>query len=625
VIRHILVKSTWVGLFALYLIMGAGPARADEPPRRVLWIAVDSLRADHLGYMGYERDTSPQLDALAGRSVNATLAFSPANSTAFSVASTFAGVYYSLLDHETHPIGIPEGVPTLAEVLQRSGIRTHAWITNTVLMVRKDQGYGRGFEEWHDIRPRRSIAANMDELIAYVEDSYTPTGGREFHYIHTMDVHKPYQPPLPFDRLWPMDYSRGVVRFGGLRNVDGSKVISNFPYHSEGHDVQPEDVAFLTTQYDGAIRYTDDRLPRLLAALAYDEDRDLLIISADHGEQLFEHGFWGHDRTLYREEIHVPLLLRHPAFPPATLNQPVSLIDLYPTLCALYGLSTPEGPSGVNLLPHLRGESAGHALTVYTEAPYWTDEVFAPEGAVISGGYLYKLVAGVHYRRPWIPWPFEHELFNLGSDLQCTTNLVPTEATKVDELNAVLLRLNPRFAPYMPAVVARPDDDSLFGPSLLPGMAHLAGPENPEGFPVYRLFGGFPAQLQKEKHFVMHVTTSAAPAFLLEATCRLERGTLRLAAHDKRTRELLWAHTLRKPAAGPKTVQAVVYPKGPLTLLTASITGAGRATLTDFSFRPLHLPTIEAVRWKRAESRSIEEPTLTPETRESLKALGYID
>lgn len=232
-----------------------------KAPQRVLWLTVDSLRADHLGYMGYSRATSPNLDALSCDSVNFRLAVPPSNVTRRSVTAYMTGKYYSQVHDDPRENGLPEDEFTLAEAFKAAGFHTVACTSN--FFLRPEEGQAQGFDQYLTAYSPSSPAGNIDELIRLLQRSYHPGNEREFIYVHTMDVHHPYRPPLPYSAEYAKPYARNIVREGNICNYDGSVVISNLPYYSETHDVQPEDVEFLISQYDGAIRYTDSSLPGL--------------------------------------------------------------------------------------------------------------------------------------------------------------------------------------------------------------------------------------------------------------------------------------------------------------------------------------------------------------------------
>ena len=608
------------------LALGAGAQSEPRPPCRVIWVAVDSLRADHVHFGGYERETTPWLDEFAGSCAEFRAAYSPANSTEFSVAATMTGVYYSLLNHNSYPPRIPHGVDTLPQLFQRAGFRTYGWIGNVLLVNHKREGFAFGFDDWHGILPRRAPTPTIDEIIACVHERYEPTGGPEFHYVHTMDVHEPYVPPMPFDRLWPGHMHAGAVRYGSMREAGGELVLSNLPYHSEGHTVSESDIAFLVTQYDGAIRYTDARLPLLLDALGYDADTDLIIISSDHGEQFFEHGFWGHGKTLYPEEIHVPLLVGGPGIVQGRHETPLSLVDLFPTLCALFGLPIPAGICGANLLPCLRGEGPVTSHRVYAEAPYWTGGVGAPEAVVIERGHLYKLAARVQFRHPWKLWPFSEEMFELDVDPGCRRNMVADRTGRADELNRVLREINPRYAPYTPEVIRGEDSDIVLGENIVPDLATEENGAVRVRDTMFRRAADKSLMLvAPEADVAASLDTAPGQTYVLAMEWQLASGVARVILADESTGEPFYTYTFRKPRQEWRALRAVVVPPRRLSVLTLRMVSPGRIRIRNLSMRSAHMPTPCLVPWKR-HAHPIEEAVrpLDPDVAQALDALGYV-
>lgn len=162
-----------IATIALSVMAALGQAEVDvQTPRRVIWVAVDSLRADRLQFAGYERNSSPWMDELVPSSAAFDSAYAPSNSTGFSVAATMAGRHYSLLDHDSHPPHIPSDIITLPSALQNGGFRTFGWITNALLIANGHRGYTRGFDEWHKIIPKSAPKPTIDEAIKYITQHY---------------------------------------------------------------------------------------------------------------------------------------------------------------------------------------------------------------------------------------------------------------------------------------------------------------------------------------------------------------------------------------------------------------------------------------------------------------------
>jgi arylsulfatase A-like enzyme len=167
-----------------------------------------------------------------------------------------------------------------------------------------------------------------------------------FLYIQYIDPHYPYEPPAPYDQHF--DHRRDPARRQG--GVDPLALIAPTRDRTS--------VAETLDRYDGEIFYNDVHLGRLLQGLrAMDVLRDaILVVTADHGEEFFEHGTIGHGKSLYEEVVRVPFLVSWPGrIAPATVDRPAGLIDVMPTLLELTGFVTPSAAQGVSFAGTLRG------------------------------------------------------------------------------------------------------------------------------------------------------------------------------------------------------------------------------------------------------------------------------
>jgi arylsulfatase A-like enzyme len=235
-------------------------------------------------------------------------------------------------------------------------------------------------------------------------------GRRIFLYLHYRDVHEPYAPPPPYDRMF-------AGRGGPAR--PGAFLRNRF---------RPADRQDMLDQYDGEIRHTDDQIAELfreLEVLGVLSD-SLVVVNADHGEEFWEPhaddpGFWSHGRTLYEELIRVPLILWGRGLPVRgrTVEQPVGNIDILPTLVDLLDLPGVAGLQGRSLLPCLRGEEAGCGGDVLSGGNHG-------RAALISGDWkYYRFNRALQERRIDIfrrsppeapPLSYAEELYNLLED-----------------------------------------------------------------------------------------------------------------------------------------------------------------------------------------------------------------
>jgi arylsulfatase A-like enzyme len=354
--HHLLLHSVAVAL-ALAL-PGCRPREQATRPSIVL-LVVDTLRADHLGAYGYARPTSPRIDALAARGAVFERALAPSSWTVPSVASLLTGEIPSrhgagakrsggdFVRHEGRKVfQVPDpGLSLLAEELRGAGYATAAVVANPFLSPALE--LDRGFDHYVYLGDAPRAPAVLEEGLRWLDATETRP---VFLYLHFFDPHMPYEagPELAGRFTGPLDtpFALPVERVRDLRSRAGS--------------MSEAERAFVVAAYDEEIAFVDREIGRLLDAL---DERGLLagslvVVTSDHGEELFDHGGFEHGHTLYQELLHVPLVLAGPSIAPQRLEQPVSLVDLAPTLRERAGLAAgPPGP-GVSLWPLLRGEES---------------------------------------------------------------------------------------------------------------------------------------------------------------------------------------------------------------------------------------------------------------------------
>ncbi len=336
-------------------------------PRRVILITCDTLRPDRLGAYGYQRPTSPNLDAFAREGIVFDAAYSSAPWTRPALASLLTGRLPEEVGAAPGNQRMPPAeVETLAERIAAHGIQTAAVVSNG-LIRRPPPGAGdvdlqQGFQVYDDRMnalernremPERRAPRTTDAALMWLEQHEASGGGPFFLWVHYQDPHGPYTPPEhvagAFDRVLAPD----EPRLAPGRTMQGEGQIPFYQLLGEGApELRP---GRYRDRYDAEIAYFDAHLGRLLAWLRqrpwYPDA--LVIFSSDHGESLGEHDFWFcHGENVQREEVHVPLVVRYPrgAVRPraqrtgalARVEAPVSHLDLWPTVLEALGL--PPGP-----------------------------------------------------------------------------------------------------------------------------------------------------------------------------------------------------------------------------------------------------------------------------------------
>lgn len=593
------------------------PRLKGGPPARVIWIAIDSLRADHMGAWGYERDTSPWMDALAAKSATFNWAITPSHATLHSVAGYFTGRPFTQLGGNPNVNVIPDEIVTLAEALSGAGVLCRAYTANYA--IRPDRGYAQGFADYRIITTPGKILAGIDEITAEIQANYAREHKREFVYIHTMDVHNPYRPPHPYGSMFTQPYEgSAVVEGDAFIETRRHHARSLHPFWSQLHNLGPADVEFLTGLYDGAIRYTDTQLPALLEALEWDPRRDMLIISADHGEALFEHQWWGHFASLRPTEVHVPLIINYAGAVSARHDTPVSLMDLYPTIADLFAVAPPDGLRGVNLMPALTGADVP-PHDVYTESALQN----GANAALITDEYWYLLAGNRSQHQPWHPWPYEEALYKYRDDPKGLADLLAAETAVADDLNARLRAYNPRWAEYTPENIRGGDERAALGENVLKPVALEIEPASL----VESGDGGWQAEVPlSEFAYAAEGLTPYDPLFF-EMKYTLEAGRIYLSIAPAEYRWPgtgkaldIWEYVIAKPSAD-QTLAATVVPLGDKARLVITLTPGTRARFDAPTLRRMNFTRIEE--WPHAPADDTTDSGLTIEEQQRLEALGY--
>ncbi len=339
-------------------------------------VSIDTLRADHLGSYGYARPTSPRLDAFAERGALFRRALSSSSWTLPAHMSLLTGLEpptHGLVDYPSFG-KLAEEHQTLAEILRERGYRTAAftgggWVSEKTGM---DAGFdvfeseGRRFEDTWPLLERWLAARRSEEPF--------------FLFWHGFNVHKPYAPPPPYDRLFC-----GACE----SDFDPEELQPDRPRPS------PSDLEYAISQYDGEIAYTDALFGRLLDALASREllERTLVVVTSDHGDEFFEHGMVDHIHSLYDELLHVPLVVVGPGVEPAVVEEQVGTIDLLPTLLELLGVEIEHRVQGRSRVPEMRRAASGarppaggsplYAFTGFGDYPYHLAAVRTPRWKLV--------------------------------------------------------------------------------------------------------------------------------------------------------------------------------------------------------------------------------------------------
>lgn len=366
-----------------------------KPQPNVVFITIDTLRADHLGCYGYKQIQTPNIDALAAHGVRFDRAYTPVPVTLPAHTAIFTGTYPTLSGmHDFSGNKLSPSQTTLASLLKEHGYATAAVLGSAVLDSRF--GLNQGFDFYYDHfdfnRLQESNLQEMERPGNVVADVALDWLGKNykapfFLWMHLYDPHYPYRPPSPF---------------------------------AEQYKDQP---------YDGEIAFADAQVGRLISFLKAKGlyENTLIVLSGDHGESLGEHGEKFHGFFIYNATVHVPVIIHFPGNDSAkTQPELISLTDLMPTVLQALKIDIPSQVQGRSLLPLMTPKKDDASRSLYSET-------FLPR--IHFNWSELRAVETEKYHFIQAPKP---ELYDLTADPAETRNLYSDKKAVADELHARL-------------------------------------------------------------------------------------------------------------------------------------------------------------------------------------------
>lgn len=446
-----------------------------KPRPNVVLLLVDTLRADHLGTYGYGLPTSRHIDELARNGVVFERAISQATYTKASVASLMTGTFVHRHGVISARDALGKELPTLAEQLREHGYRTAAFSANP--WITPEFRFDRGFDHFESnraidvqltafyrlvrrvgalIQPRGG-GAKAASWVLRISGEPNPSNSRRdeiltdgvvrwldarnksepfFAYIHLIGPHDPYDPPPA---------SLAGFRDPAWGNEPG-RVKPPARVHSifdAAPSLDERGREMMVAQYNGAIAFVDGLVDQIEQALTRQGvlDDTLIVLTADHGEEFYEHGNWGHGVRLYQEIVGIPLLFHYPrGLKPGRRADPAMLVDVFPTMLRIVGLTAD--------MPHLNGRDLFAANQ--HGVPFAYAEYFSVEG----GSYASRMVLRNGYKlidtRDDARGEHRQELFDLKSDPAEKRDLVRQGTVESDAELAELDRILAEFAKVGP-------------------------------------------------------------------------------------------------------------------------------------------------------------------------------
>jgi arylsulfatase A-like enzyme len=413
---QVLGAST-LGLVILFNLFMLGYSHASSPEGpNIIVISIDTLRADHLGSYGYERDTSPNIDKLAEKGILFENAYAQGSWTYPSMASMHTSLYPTQIGVQNLDTKIHDSFMTLAEYMKNNFYDTHAVISNIV--VSKPLGFSQGFDTFNEdsIQEYDKTTSHLvtDQAIEYVNEM---KGEKFFLWLHYMDPHFRYVHYPKYN--YSKDYN------GSLNQKMSNKYLNIVKNSLDDSDIQ-----YIKDLYDEEISYTDSSIGQLLDAV--DKlglmDNTVIILTADHGEEFMERARFGHGRTLYQELIHIPLIIYVPGnkdIGGKRVRSSVELKSIGRTVLDLSGIVNTQF-RGQNLL--IAAEDENNGSYAYSQRPGGEGEDPLSE-AIISDNW--KLINNLR--------DGEYELYDLENDPNEKKDLFKEEQNGVSNIRKELL------------------------------------------------------------------------------------------------------------------------------------------------------------------------------------------
>jgi len=442
----------------------------------VIILLMDSVRAANLSCYGYERQTTPQIDAIAAQGTLYEQAVSVGCWTLPVHTSLFTGLYPLNHNVTASKAALPGNFSTLAQQLKAHGYQTASFSNNAYVsnITGLTQGFDKVDDLWQANSTRGVQRTKLSKLIKTLErkgkltaplvnllrglqnrrammkrQRNTRDDGAQrtntkiqewllkernteqpfFIFVNYMECHEPYRPPHPYqEKFLPKRFSPKRAT-----QVGSNQEIMQRLAAGKGQD----DIEILRALYDGELNYLDQQIGNLVQFLqtAGLLDDTMLVITADHGDCLGEHNQIGHRMTLNEPLVHVPLIVRHPTYfhKGERVKNQVSLIDLYPTCLALAGAPTP--PADPYQFQSLLNEADPNRTYVFAENT-------APNS---MNRLVSRMVRTTRYKYIWNSNQ-AHELYDLINDPEESVNLYYDEPAVAQKLNRELEQWQSRFS-----------------------------------------------------------------------------------------------------------------------------------------------------------------------------------
>ena len=419
----------------------------------IILISIDTLRADHLSCYGYYRKTTPNIDNLASEGTIYLNNFSTGVWTPPAHASMLTGLYVS--EHGVYgDKRLADSVPTIATVLKGNEYQTSGFVNNSAVgaLVGFDKGHDTFVEVWKGIKPKSIIeriirggVRRIRKRLGYEDMGADKTNKLFYDWIRNhMDKERPFyaflhyiEPHNPLDPPYP--YKNKYLNKKMFKNTDEPKIkkVANNPLicFVEDLSLNDDEIDILKALYDSEIEYTDSKIGEVVEILKENNlyDDTMVVITSDHGEHLGEHNLWSHAASLYREILHIPLIIKFPEGIEyiKKVDSYTQLVDIFPTVMKIADI--PENAlnnnSGISLVYNKKNGNLFHDL-VFAEwegrIPYFIEKrLTGPKSSLITSKFVKKMWMVLDSKYKYISSSDgQDELYDLKNDKNELNNLI---------------------------------------------------------------------------------------------------------------------------------------------------------------------------------------------------------
>jgi arylsulfatase len=411
----------------------------------VALIVLDAANARHFSFMGYERQTTPNIDRLAAEGVVFEQAYAQASATPLSMYSMLSS-RYPILDQQDYPESgelaavLHPAMPTLPSWGADKFADRGAFVANRWL--REELGFHHG---WTSFEKAYEQVAPTEVVVraSLVSDAFLEWADRDgpwLAWLHYLEPHLPYTPPEPYLSMFDPEFRFSTDGQGG-------------ELKKEWRRRRPSEAMLRNTVglYDGNLAWVDSEVGRVFDALKDrgEWDRTIVVVTSDHGEAFWEHRVRGHGDHVFEEFVQVPLVIRVPGLAPRRVAEAVELVDVVPTLLDLAGVFVPEsGVAGESLVEVMTGDRKAADMAFFRNHDKTALELGARRGPL-----KYIEFSGLN----------RVALYDLGKDPGEQENLVPFREEATPEIETLRRSMDELLDRWLEAGSGTGDD---FNPSL---------------------------------------------------------------------------------------------------------------------------------------------------------------